>query len=260
MYDSHVHSENSKDGHDSVQKIADYLPHTGIVSCAITDHCELVKETQFDVIEERFKKIESEINKVNRTEKYNLMFGIELGSAQTNTALAEKIINSFNFDVVLGSVHSVPDFDDVYKLREGTDVELIKRVLKSYFDEIKKLVIWNKFDVLTHLWYPVRYINSQEQMFFEFKTEIEEILSLLAQNNKALEVNTKASGKDLTQFILTCVQLFAKNGGKFITLGSDAHYVEDIGYDFNRMIKMLHNCGFKYYVYYKNREPITVQI
>ena len=37
-------------------------------------------------------------------------------------------------------------------------------------------------------------------------------------------------------------------------------YVEDIGYDFNRMIEMLHNCGFKYYVYYKNREPITVQI
>ena len=110
------------------------------------------------------------------------------------------------------------------------------------------------------MWYPVRYINLQEQIFFEFKTEIEEILSLLAQNNKALEVNTKASGKDLTQFILTCVQLFAQNGGKFITLGSDAHYVEDIGYDFNRMIKMLHNCGFKYYVYYKNREPITVQI
>lgn len=260
MYDSHVHSDNSKDGHDSVQKIADYLPNVGIVSCAITDHCELVKETQFDDVKKRFKKIEAEIEEVNEAKKNNIMFGIELGSAQMNTALAGKIINSFNFDVVLGSVHSVPDFDDVYKLREGTDVELIRRVLKSYFYEIKKLVIWNKFDVLTHLWYPVRYINLQEQIFFEFKTEIEEILSLLAQNNKALEVNTKTSGKDLTPFILTCVQLFAKNGGRFITLGSDAHYVEDIGYDFNRMIKMLHDCGFKYYVYYKSREPVTVQI
>jgi len=260
MYDSHVHSENSKDGHDNMQKIADYLPNVGIVSCAITDHCELVKETQFDDIKKRMEKIETEINKVNRTRKCKLMFGVELGSAQMDANLANKIVNTFNFDVVLGSVHSVPNFDNVDKLREGTDAELIRSVLKSYFDEIKKLVIWNKFDVLTHLWYPVRYINLQEQIFFEFKTEIEEILSLLAQNNKALEINTKTSGKDLTPFILTCVQLFAKNGGKFITLGSDAHYVEDVGYDFNRMIKMLHDCGFKYYVYYKNREPITVQI
>ena len=38
----------------------------------------------------------------------------------------------------------------------------LNNILKSYFDEIKKLVIWNKFDVLTHLWYPVRYINLQE--------------------------------------------------------------------------------------------------
>lgn len=260
MYDSHVHSENSKDGHDSVQKIADYLPDVEMVSCAITDHCELVKETQFDNVKERMEKIETEINDVNKTKKSKLMFGIELGSAQMDTDLADKIVDSFNFDVVLGSVHSVPNFDDVYKLREGTDAELIRSVLKSYFDEIKKLVIWNRFDVLTHLWYPVRYINLQEQIFFEFKTEIEEILSLLAQNNKALEVNTKASGKDLTPFILTCVQLFAKNGGEFITLGSDAHYVEDIGYDFSRMIKMLHDCGFKYYVYYENRKPVKVQI
>ncbi|MGN1034400.1 MAG: PHP domain-containing protein, partial [Oscillospiraceae bacterium] len=166
MYDSHVHSENSKDGRDSVQKIADYLPNVGIVSCAITDHCELVKETQFDDIKKRMEKIEAEIEEVNEAKKNNIMFGIELGSAQINTELAGKIINSFNFDVVLGSVHSVPDFVDVYKLREGgADAELIRRALKSYFNEIKKLVVWNKFDVLTHLWYPVRYISLQKQIF-----------------------------------------------------------------------------------------------
>ena len=74
MYDSHVHSENSKDGHDSVQKIADYLPNVGIVSCAITDHCELVKETQFDDVRKRMEKIEAEIEEVNEAKKNNIMF------------------------------------------------------------------------------------------------------------------------------------------------------------------------------------------
>ena len=49
-------------------------------------------------------------------------------------------------------------------------------------------------------------------------------------------------------------------GGKIITLGSDAHFAEDICSDFDTAIKELKEIGFKEITTFKNRKPSFIKI
>ena len=44
-------------------------------------------------------------------------------------------------------------------------------------------------------------------------------------------------------------------GGEIITVGSDAHQPEHIGYDFQKVSGILKSCGFDYYTIFKDRKP-----
>lgn len=259
MYDSHVHSINSADGHSTVFEIAERLLKSEIKYCAITDHCELNEDSSFNEFVNSIKRTELDIAKARKVSKSEIGFGIELGSAQTKKILAENLINAFNFDVVLGSIHYLPNLGSIYRLEEYRNLSEVDEIFNIYLKEIEKLVYWNKFDVLTHLWYPIRYIDA-EKIFLQLRSKIKKILIVLAQNKKALELNTKKANKNLAYIIKYCINLFAESGGKLVTLGSDAHQADLIGYEFKGAIDILRDCGFKYYVYYKNRTSIMVQI
>ena len=44
-------------------------------------------------------------------------------------------------------------------------------------------------------------------------------------------------------------------GGEIITVGSDAHKKEDIGFGFDIANDLLKNVGFRYYTVFKERKP-----
>ena len=44
-------------------------------------------------------------------------------------------------------------------------------------------------------------------------------------------------------------------GGEILTVGSDAHLLEHLAYDFDRVKGYLEACGFKYYTEFRQRKP-----
>ena len=69
--------------------------------------------------------------------------------------------------------------------------------LDDYFTQEERLVEWGNFDSLAHLPYPLRYIaqrDGQPVTLKRYEERIVEILCMLIQNGKALEVN---SGKNV---------------------------------------------------------------
>ena len=134
-----------------------------------------------------------------------------------------------------------------------------------YLDQLYELVRWNGFDSLAHLTYPLRYINGEHHFGVELKNyaeKVDEILKLLAKNQKALEINTsgyrQAYGKPLPD--LEVVKRFKEVGGRYITFGSDAHHYYDVGKNIADGMEMAKAAGFTYLTIYEQHVPMLVPI
>ena len=91
---------------------------------------------------------------------------------------------------------------------------------------------------------------------------IEVILKKLAENGKALEVNTSALRGKLNMILppVRYLRMFRELGGEFITIGSGSHSCSSLGADIGEGISLVHEAGFSNYCYYENHKPVFIKI
>ena len=85
---------------------------------------------------------------------------------------------------------------------------------------------------------------------------IDPILRKIIENGKALECNSGGLSRGMNE-PNPCEDIFRRYrelGGELVTLGSDAHSPETLGYGFERCGQMLKSCGFKYYAVFRSRK------
>lgn len=260
----HTHSDNSPDGGDTVIGMCESAVAGGLGYLAVTDHCEINKfyEDHYDV---GVRQSYFEMKKARSVfwGELVLLYGVELGQATADIKTAEKVLSYNNYDVVLGSMHSLPDQEDFAFLDyTGMDVEAL---FDRYLDEVYKLVEWGGFDVLTHLTYPLRYINGEQGHDLKpsnFAGKIERILNRLIQSGRALELNTSGLRQPygVTLPDKFCVDLYRSLGGELITLGSDAHRGADVAAGIEDGLRLIKAAGFDKYYVYRNRKPIPMML
>ena len=122
-----------------------------------------------------------------------------------NIEAAEDILDACDFDFTLASVHNVQGMPDFYEL-DYSQVDLTK-TLHQYFDEILETIEWGKFDSLAHLTYPWRYIVGEHGLAIDdvqLSGRIDEVLTALIKNGKALEVNTSGLRQKLGETMPNC--------------------------------------------------------
>lgn len=274
--DSHIHSNCSFDGNDTVAMICDRALQLGLYSITITDHCEcgaywendknmLVKEFgKLPNFKENIEKSIIDTRKAKAINSRNLKIytGIELGEPLYNIKATEDVLSLGEFDFVLASLHNLKNMRDFYFL--NYDEIDCYNLLEMYFKDIFDIVKWNQFDSLAHLTYPMRYIASKgiNIDLDKFEDIIAEILKLLILNKKALEINTSG----LRQTIGTTLpddkilKLYKDLGGAYITLGSDAHRWADVGAGIEDALNLALMCGFTHFVVYDRHEPNLLPI
>ena len=113
--------------------------------------------------------------------------------------------------------------------------------------------------------YPLRYIVGEhgiEVDMSKFSDKIDEILTLLVENEKALEINTSGLRQKLgaTMPEETVIRRFKQLGGEFVTVGSDAHYAKDIGAGIDVAIEIAQRSGFDCVTLFQNRMPVQIPI
>ena len=96
----------------------------------------------------------------------------------------------------------------------------------------------------------------------EFSEKIDEILKLLISKGKGIEVNTSGLryGVGSPHPSFEIIQRYHSLGGEIITIGSDAHKPEHIGYKFDTAYELLDKAGFKYVTIFKNRKPDFIKL
>lgn len=265
IIDMHTHTDNSFDGHHSAMFMAETAESKDFASLAFTDHCEV--DTFFKRNDDRrTRQSFFEISKARDAFKGRLeiLRGIELAQPHYDPELAEKIINTQHYDLVIGSLHNLRNQDDFYDWEsfDGIDVEA---TMNEYFDEILGMLQWGNFDVLAHITYPFRYIFNHlgyKEDINKYSAKVDEILSLCAEKEKALEINMGGLKYpiNLPSPDIDTVKRFRELGGKMISVGSDSHYADRLGFGIEQAYEMAREAGFTYVVKFVNRQPVEFPI
>lgn len=266
-FDCHTHTENSPDSQCRIDDLCLSAIQKGINGISITDHADTPEWDIFN-IPERISS--SNQQTLEAAEKYSgkleIFTGIELGEAHIHPALAAEILSKYNFDIVLGSLHLLKSGQDFCGSNfSGFSYDELKKLLSDYYEEMYSMIQLCDFDVLTHLTYPLRYINGVYKKNLDiliYKDIIYEIFKLLCRKDIALELNTSGSITDWKMFMpdKKLLNMYKETGGELITLGSDAHKAQNAAAGFDLAAALLSECGFKNCYFYKGRKPKAVRL
>lgn len=266
IIDLHTHTDNSFDGHHSAMFLCESAYLKGLRAVAFTDHIEIDRyyEDNFDMTaRQAYFYIANARSAFNG--KLIVCNGIELGQPTYAPEIAEELMNRFKYDIVIGSVHNLrgrKDFCDLDFHGEAADYT---DLVDEYFDEELTLARWGKFDTLAHLTYPLRYIMGEQNLPIDlsrYTDKIDAILRTLAENGKALEINTSGLRQPLQRTMpsMGIVKRFKELGGEYVTVGSDAHFAEHLGANIADGLEIAKECGFNYVSLFKDRTPTPVPI
>ena len=252
--DCHLHTDNSFDSDTPAECQIDRAHELGIEYIALTDHCDILEWSDADIARSNAQAIE--LN--HRYDDLTVLRGIELGEPLQNLEETAKALGLCEYDFILCSLHNIRGEEDFYYLHPT--VEQAQDLLTRYFDELLEMVQWNEFDSLAHMTYPLRYLVGRDGLDIDMtphQPKIRAILSTLAANGKALEINTSGlrAPDGFLMPTVEYVKLFRELGGRYITLGSDAHVPEHIGIGMAEGIAAAKEAGFDCATIFVNREP-----
>lgn len=273
--DMHMHTWFSTDSEACPRDMADEAVRKGLKTICFTDHfdkddLEWGEEGIFDVdayfVE--MQKLQEEY-----AGKLNIRIGIELGLRTYLKDYYEELTKKYPFDFVIGSVHNVPYRKDAEgnilytdpaaeKLfTDRTDKEAYRLMMETTLENVRTS---DCFQTLGHLDYVVRYGKSREKeySYTDYADIIDEILKLLIEKEKGLEVNSAGLkyGLPFAHPHPDVLKHYRELGGEIITIGADAHKPEHIAYDFAKAEEILKSCGFKYYTEFFEQKPVFKQL
>ncbi len=262
--DTHTHTINSFDGNYPIEDMCDAAIEKGIKIIAFTDHVEMdfYTEKGFDKDAENSYKDILRAKEIYK-DRLDICTGIELAQGTYKKDEAEALLASRDYDFVIGSIHNLRATEDFCFLKyDGLDIDYL---LDNYFNELKLLADWAKFDTFAHLTYPLRYIVGENKIpvdMTRYQKDIDEILSILAAKDKALEINTSGLRQPIgiTMPDESIVRRFKELGGKMITVGSDSHFTEHLGAGIEEGMTIAKNAGFDSVVIFKKRQPVEIEI
>lgn len=253
IFDTHMHCEFSC---DSSMKLADAVAAATAenIGMTLTEHWDYDYPTNPDAftydIDECFKAFAPYKSRER-------LIGIEIGM-QTHTAEADdKVAASHDFDFVLGSIHCIGRRDLYEKTcYDGyTREEIIREFLSESIICVEN---HQNFDAFAHIDYICRYWpydGAEGELHLEDNRELfDRLFKLLIERNIPIEINTRRLDDDnAAKALLLLYKRYQELGGRYCTLGSDAHYKEHVGRRMKEAVLMAQAAQLKP-VYFRERK------
>lgn len=225
--DYHIHTEDSYDSGLSSAELLTWAKQNKYDLIAITEHYDLLPQEMgyfgTPSLSRYLKRLDVLIQ--NNPELI-ILKGIEVGDFQQHNSFAQAILDQFDFDIVLGSVHFLSDHTNL--------AVPIKRKLSScdldeYFRSNLKLVESCKIDALAHLGVYKRFFTQRPEEP-RHQDIIKEIFTVMLEREIALEINY-ACARKIYQYVIPepdYLEQYLSLGGRLFTIASDAHHLSHL--------------------------------
>lgn len=248
FYDTHMHSCLSFDCDELPEAYVDDKTSTLI----FTDHFDLKNPwdhgqdsipdfTQLFKWQEDFKKKEIE-----------MLTGVEIGYVPGKAKEIQHILSPYHFDVAILSAHQNTKYDYM-------DVDTGKsadEMINEYLDQLSEALDYLKdCQIFAHFDYGFRVHPLAKEAMAKYEEKIKTIFSKVIDLEMAFELNSKSIVKynkiDLYRW---AIPIYQAMGGKYFSLGSDAHKKEEKFNEFDTLIDLLEEYNVKEVCVYKNKE------
>jgi histidinol-phosphatase (PHP family) len=243
--DYHLHTSFSDDSDYDMEDLIKKAISMNLDEICFTEHID------YGVDGDHLIDYEAYVDKIHLyKEKYKdkitIKMGIEFG-VQTHTIHRfQNDFNKYDFDFVILSNHQVENKQ--FWNGEYQENKTQKEINTGYYEAILDVIEqYKEYSVLGHLDMIKRYDNYGIYPDELVKDLIISILKRVIDDGKGIEVNTSCFRYGLPDLTPSTyiLKLYHELGGKIITLGSDTHAKEHLGYKLIEVREVLKDIGFK---------------
>ena len=256
IFDSHIHSAASPDSEVPPEEVIATLKKRGY-GCTFTEHIEYNADLEpFFCID--FEKYPKDYIK-HKSDSVTL--GVELSLIPQAIELNRQHAANPDYDFVIGSIHVVDGLD------LGANLDVTKEWFSKwgeeaylhFFKDSLEMIRTNEFfDSFGHIDYISRYSTLPEKnvLYDKYAKQYDELLMTLIERDKVLEFCTRRIGDESAcKNLCKIYKRYKELGGCYVTIGSDAHVADQLGYKFDLAVDILNEIGLVP-VYFKNRRRI----
>jgi len=263
--DSHLHTVRSPDADAQLDAYAAMAVERGIAELAITDHVDFdpaMPAYGYASFADRERDVrEAAVRWADRG--LAIRFGVEVTYERRYEDEIRGWLARHPHDFVIGSVHISADSpykaDNVATFATGRS---LPEIVAPYFDEVVAGARSGLFDTIGHLDFVKRYlIPHVTPADLAAAPELyERILVALVESGTALEVN--ASGlRQLPRETYPSAAIVARYralGGRYVTIGSDAHRTEWFAYGLSEAYGRARGAGFEALAFRRGGDRVAV--
>lgn len=265
--DYHLHTTFSHDGISTMEEHIQNAIGIGLKEICFTEHYDIYDGLKNDNRETINVKKYVE-NFYNYKEKYknqiDLKLGIEIGLQPDIKETIHNMVEQYDFDFIIGSSH-ITCKKDISKDSSFFEGLTQKEAYMKYFEEVlQNIKQYDEFDVYGHIDYIARYggYENKKIKYIDYQEILDEILINIIKKGKGIEVNTSGYryGLNNPHPNLEILTKYLELGGNIITIGSDAHKIQDMCAYFNETKQLLKQIGYKEYAIFENRKPKFIKL
>ena len=273
LADYHVHTEFSEDSEYEMEEVVIDAIEKGLDEICFTDHVDFgvkldhgqqgttarLDENGLPIYNVDYPRYFEKIAFLQEKYKDRICIkkGLELGVQMCHLNEYEKLYKEWPMDFIIHSNHQVDDIEIF--LPEFFEGKSQKEYNRVYYNELLDTALHYKhYSVLGHIDAFNRYDPLGPCPFEDFSDLVYEILKVAIEDGKGIELNTsnvRYGLKDLTP-CMDILKMYKQLGGKIITIGSDSHRKEHLGFRIKESQAILKDLGFEYFCTFENMEPI----
>ncbi len=278
MIDYHIHTEHSIDAEGSISEYCEQAVRLGLREICITNHCELdpLRNDSFIRFNNQRKPITRENLLILRDEVFRektffrdsgleVKFGLEIGYYDGIEPGLQELIDDLSLDFLLGSIHCLDHIciDSSRECSRYFTNHTASELLERYFQELEKLIKTKLFDAIGHL-------DVYKKYGLDFYGEelntlpddlLKRIFQLMKENDVALEINTAGLRRINEYYPSPLIMQYAQAEALTrITIGSDAHRVEDLGKGIASGLEYAKSFGFDAVYGYEKRRATRIEL
>ncbi len=267
----HSHTTFSHDGKNTPAEMLEAARKRGLAFYGVSEHFDYDYDRSLMDEKERAATINGDEEEYFHTLRHlqedyegvmNVAVGAEFGYSEKPEVHSRyaSTYEKYRPDYVINSVHGQDGRDyarfEFTKGKRETYGEYLRLVRKS-------LDAPYHYDIVGHIGYAARYVPFEDNRFTleEFGEQLDDIFLTIIKKGKLLEVNS--ANKKLANRTLPAeplVKRYFELGGRKVSFGSDAHFIERIADKRDEVTEMLKRIGFTHITVPFRGEHIEVEV
>jgi histidinol-phosphatase (PHP family) len=264
--DDHVHSSaGSADAVNSMEELCARAVEHRLARVCFTEHVDYDTTLaeygyfDYDVVCHACQAMRQRYG-----DQLDVRLGLEVDFRPEFLPAMRQDLPRYDVDFVLGSVHCVGGrhLIEVRWDRATWTPEELAPLYAEYFHHTRLLIDTGSIDSLAHFDYPYKLgMRRDGDVIPGYDDELDATLALAAARGVGIEVNTKRADRDAPLAASEAIlRRYRACGGDRVTIGSDAHRVDDLGCALAIGVAAIRAAGFTHLTTYRNRTPIQIPL